>query len=109
MKYCTKCGNQLVDEAVACMKCGCATGNFFPKAGGTAETSNLKLAAKIFMILGTVLMSFLFLFPLAWCVPMTVSYFRKVKYGEPISIGFKICCLIFVSPISGILMLCDDE
>lgn len=23
MKYCTKCGNQLLDEAVICMKCGC--------------------------------------------------------------------------------------
>ena len=24
MKYCTKCGNDLVDEAVVCPKCGCA-------------------------------------------------------------------------------------
>ena len=24
MKYCTQCGNQLVDEAVVCPQCGCA-------------------------------------------------------------------------------------
>ena len=23
MKYCTKCGNELIDEAVVCTKCGC--------------------------------------------------------------------------------------
>ena len=23
MKYCTKCGAELVDEAVVCTKCGC--------------------------------------------------------------------------------------
>lgn len=25
MKFCSKCGNQLLDEAVVCPKCGCAT------------------------------------------------------------------------------------
>ena len=25
MKYCSKCGNQLLDEAVMCTKCGCQT------------------------------------------------------------------------------------
>ena len=33
MKYCSKCGNQLLDEAVICTKCGCAVEaiNIFPK------------------------------------------------------------------------------
>ena len=26
MKYCQKCGNELLDEAVICPKCGCAAG-----------------------------------------------------------------------------------
>ena len=26
MKYCEKCGNQLMDEAVLCPKCGCPAG-----------------------------------------------------------------------------------
>ena len=27
MKYCSKCGKELVDEAVVCPGCGCAQGN----------------------------------------------------------------------------------
>jgi len=27
MKFCSKCGNELFDEAVICPKCGCATGD----------------------------------------------------------------------------------
>lgn len=27
MKYCTKCGNPVNDDAVVCMKCGCSVGN----------------------------------------------------------------------------------
>ena len=26
MKYCSKCGNQLMDEAIMCPKCGCVAG-----------------------------------------------------------------------------------
>lgn len=25
MKFCSKCGNELIDEAVICTKCGCST------------------------------------------------------------------------------------
>jgi len=49
------------------------------------------------------------LIPLSWQIPMTVIYFRKTKNGEPVSVGFKVCVLIFVSLISGILMLCDSQ
>ena len=31
MKYCSKCGNELFDEAVICPKCGCATGDINQK------------------------------------------------------------------------------
>lgn len=35
MKYCTKCGKELFDEAVLCPGCGCATGaNPVPPAAG---------------------------------------------------------------------------
>lgn len=33
MKYCIKCGNECVDEAVVCVKCGCA----FPKLKANQE------------------------------------------------------------------------
>ena len=74
------------------------------------QVSGLATAAKVFMIIGTVVMGLtLWLIPLAWCIPMTVSYFKKIANGEPISTGFKVCTLLFVNVVSGILMLCDKE
>ncbi len=105
MKYCTKCGNELVDEAVVCPKCGCAAET---KAIKKDEPSTLSTIAKIFMIISCVTVGWT-LIPLAWCIPMTVSYCRKIKNKEPISVSFKVCTLIFVSTVSGILMLCDDD
>lgn len=113
MKYCSKCGKELFDEAVVCVGCGCscATQAEMPyDFDGSQKSSGLKSAAKIFMILGTVIMGlFSFLIPLAWCIPMTVSYYNKVKRGEPISVAFKVCCLLFVSSLAGILMLVDRD
>ncbi len=134
MKYCSKCGAELFDEAVVCVKCGCFTQdqaapvcqqpihnqwnenpsqligiqptmqNTFAKSNGNAT------AIKVFLIIGTVLMAlYTFFIGLAWCLPMTLSYCGKVKRGEPIGTGFKVCTLIFVSLIAGILMLCDNE
>jgi len=40
---------------------------------------------------------------------MTVVYFRKVKNHEPIGTGFKVCSLLFVSLVGGILMLVDND
>lgn len=40
---------------------------------------------------------------------MTVSLCRKLKNKEPIGIGFKICMLLFVNMIAGILLLCMKE
>lgn len=106
MKYCSKCGNELLDDAVICPKCGCAVeGMGNPEA--VNNRSGLQTAAKIFMIIGCISMGWC-LIPLAWCIPMTVSYFGKVERGERASTGFKICTLLFVSLIAGILMLCDD-
>ena len=33
MKYCTKCGNEMLDEAVVCVKCGCAVNNTATSVG----------------------------------------------------------------------------
>lgn len=72
------------------------------------QPSGLATAAKVFMILGTIIMG-LYLIPLAWCLPMTISYCKKLKTGQPISTGFKVCCLLFVSLLGGIFMLCDKN
>ena len=47
--------------------------------------------------------------PLFWCIPMTVVLSRKMKSNQPVGVGFKVCTLIFVNLISGILLLCRKE
>lgn len=150
MKYCSKCGKELFDEAIICPGCGCyatPTPSTFtqkyetphsppkmnnckncnlvlpegmvicPICGNYTQTiatpaakskSNLKTAAKVLMIISTVILG-LYIIPLAWCLPMTIIYCNKVNNNKPIGTGFKICSLIFVSLVGGILMLCDEE
>ena len=108
MKYCVRCGAELIDEAVVCVKCGCPT-QTFTNSQKRADSTFTTLA-KVFMIIGTVFMGlFGFLIPLAWCIPMTVSYFNKLKYNQPISTAFKVCSLLFVSLLGGIFMLVDGN
>ena len=108
MKYCRSCGNELFDEAVVCPKCGrVVKGAKNPVTAG--EPSELKTVANVFMIIGCAVGATAFLIPLAWCLPMTITYNKKIEQGESISVGFKVCCLLFVSAIAGILMLCDNE
>ena len=105
MKYCSKCGVELVDEAVVCVKCGCATELYLFNA---QKKSDYTKAAKVLMIVGTVLNGF-FILPLAWCIPMTVVYCNKIKNNRPVGIGFKICSLLFVSLLGGIFMFSDNN
>lgn len=113
MKFCTKCGAELMDESVICVKCGCAVENSSLTQTESVESprkSGLSTAAKVFMVLGTIIMAlWTFCIGLAWCLPLTIIYFQKVNKGEPIGIGFKICSLLFVSTVGGILMLCDTD
>ena len=37
MKFCSKCGKEIMDEAVICPNCGCATGNYAPKANDCSD------------------------------------------------------------------------
>ena len=155
MKYCMHCGNELIDEAAFCPKCGKVSDNStnqnyksnlnesqkyaFNEPDSISENlsneayaseenqlkteksiSGLKIAAKVFMILGTVgtcvsmisipYIGFLLCpIPLAWCLPMTKAYCKMIKSGENVSVGFKVCSLIFVNTVAGILMLCDND
>lgn len=114
MKYCAHCGNEVLDEAIVCPKCGCSVDYEIKRKPAQASTADdkltLRLIAKVFMIIGTVVMGIgLFLIPLAWCLPMTIAYSNKIKNNEPVSIGFKVCVLIFVNVIAGVLMLCDND
>ncbi len=48
------------------------------------------------------------LIPLCWYIPMTVYVFRCSREYEEIGVVFKICVLLFVNVIAGILLLCDN-
>lgn len=111
MRYCSKCGEQIEDNAKFCPNCGSAQEGVVevPQNQQQAKTADMKTIAKVFMVLGCILSAFYFLIPLCWTVPMTVCYFQNVKQHRPVSVTFKVCTLLFVSLIAGILMLCDKE
>ena len=120
MKYCPNCGNPLNDNDRYCQICG-AKIDIDDMASGTnkkvardsnkvekKEKSELKTVIKVLMIICTVFSGFAII-PLCWTIPMTVSYSRKIEKGEDVSLAFKICTLLFMNTIIGILMLVDDE
>ena len=102
-KYCIKCGAPMPDGTEICLKCGCKTE---PKA---KEPSTLSSIAKAFMIVGCVTAGLEALLPLCWAIPMTLHYYRCLKEGKPVSTAFKVCSLLFVNTVAGILMLCDND
>lgn len=107
MKYCTHCGAAVEDEAVVCIHCGCD-----PRISGKLQTNQkddtIQTVIKVFLIIGCVSIGWVII-PLAWCIPITVNIFKKLKSGEPISTGLKICTLLFVNLIAGICLLCNND
>ena len=41
MKFCSKCGNQLLDESVICPRCGCQVENFAVKRVAKQQSGNI--------------------------------------------------------------------
>lgn len=112
MKYCMHCGAEMDDSAAFCSRCGAPVEIKRPsvnvQAAEPQKPGVMKVIAEVFMVLGCVELGAL-LIPLCWTIPMTVKYFKAVKEGKDVSTGFKVCSLIFVSMIAGILMLVADE
>ena len=101
-RVCLNCGTQVEDSNIQfCPNCGAP----FTKKG---YDSGLLTAAKVFMIISCVCTGWLII-PLAWLIPMTCRVSRRQKDNEKLSTGFKICFLLFVNIVAGILLLCDDE
>ena len=72
------------------------------------QPSGLSKAAKILMIISTIILACSSCgIALAWCLPMTISYSRKIRAGLPVSTGFKVWTLLIVNTLAGIFMLCD--
>ena len=110
MKYCTHCGKELLDEAVICPGCGCEVEEK-KSSSGIIEEEDKKIFAliiKIFMVIGCVASGWA-LIPLLWTIPLTVHVFKKLNAHEPIGVGVKVCVLLFVNLIAGIILLVKDE
>lgn len=138
MKYCKNCGAELMDEAVICPNCGTSVEEPAPKnnkllvaalvfmcltlvwaliqfvtgligiqatIAGYVEAGITQQAAQSLAYAALVLN----IIPLAWGIPMTISVGRKIKNDAPITTAFKVCTLIFVNLIAGILLLCRKE
>jgi len=86
------------------------TANLPSQSASAPQKRNVdaQIGAKFFMVYGTVASGWAII-PLFWCIPMTVTYFRKVKKGEPISVAFKICSCLFVSGFGGAIMFADPN
>lgn len=142
MKYCPKCGSELLDEAIMCPNCGSSLDSQNVNAN-MSKNKTLGTVAKVFLIIALVscviyafyallpliggmpdgvtpeqweltkiaaISGFISaLVPLAWAIPMTVVIFRKLRNYERIGMGMKVCTLIFVSLVAGILLLCMND
>ena len=49
------------------------------------------------------------LIPLAWVLPMRKKILKAMNEGTTLTTGFKICTLLFVNFIAGILLLCSQD
>lgn len=63
---------------------------------------------KVFLIISCIVLG-IYIIPLAWCIPMTISVWKSLNEHRPISTAMKICVLLFVNTISGILLLVDKN
>lgn len=127
MPYCPKCGSKLIKGVYRCDFCGNEINDGKIKeenkitiiktpiketnktTSKAKESTNLKLAAFIMALLGTITNATWFFFSLIWCVPMTYKIYKSYKNGTQLSTGFKVCVIIFNSPVSGILLLADKS
>ncbi len=78
------------------------------KTNVSSTDETLRLIAFIFNIISTVAFGWL-LIPLAWMIPMTVISWGIYKGTKNNTVAFGVCTLIFVNPVSGILLLCSTK
>ena len=71
-------------------------------------SDGMKTVIKIFMIIGVISNAFL-LIPLIWCIPMYNRVNKYLNGEETISTGYKVCVLLFVNLIAGILLLIQND
>ena len=113
MKFCQSYGAEIHENAVICVKCGCAIPS--ERVIYKERNNTLLNISKIFLILSSIicfilsLFTGIFIIPFAWCLTITIMICNRIKQGKPIGIVLKICALLFVNIISGILLLCCPD
>ena len=109
-RFCTHCGKEVNPEAVVCVNCGCSVASNSCSVNGSAGISDgMKTAIKVFMILGVISGALCGLIPLIWCIPMNSKVNRYLDGKEKLSVGFKVCVLLFVNVVAGVLLLIQDD
>ena len=108
MKYCSHCGAQIHDEAVFCVHCGCSVAAAPQQTAVKQEDDTMSTVIKVFLIIGCIAQGWMLL-PLAWCLPITISVFNRLRDHQPIGTGLKVCALLFVNLIAGICLLCMND
>ncbi len=71
--------------------------------------AGLITAIKIFLVIACVFSTAGLFIPLCWRLPMTIVAFKKMDQRQPLGLAFKICTLLFVGFIPGILMLALND
>ena len=95
MKYCNQCGNQLMDEAVVCPRCGCAVGaTRAVNATPDVPSTGLNILAFLFPLIGLIL----------YLVDKDKTPVKSKEIGKWALIGFIVSIVLGI--ISGIISGC---
>ena len=101
MKYCSHCGNEVLDEAVICPKCGCSVSY----GGGVQVGQQMQPAADSYSglsIAGFILSFVESLIGLILCI---VAYNEAKKTGSQKSLGLARAGIIISAVIMGLAVL----
>lgn len=111
--FCKYCGKQIDDNAAYCPYCGSqqkeeVVGEVVSNTRKKHRNETIAEVGLVFCIVNTVIAGFALL-PLAWMLPMTLGISDRLKEKREISIAYKVCTMLFVSVIGGLLLLLADE
>lgn len=111
-KTCPSCEAKMPSKFSICTNCGYSFKSdkkLFETDNSVNNPSPLQIISLSLMIIASITLSLCLLFiPLLWCIPMIIYYANNIRKQKTTHIAFKICTIIFVGIIPGIIMLFDD-
>lgn len=113
MKYCIYCGTELSDDAGFCTNCGKQVGVQAAQPVQPVQQDDhqaLKTIIYVFYVISTVMLAISTLcISLAWCLPMMRRVRERMDANVPVGMALKVCTLLFVNTVAGILLLVLDD